>query len=114
MRVELPNPDEVLLPGMFVRARVKGALRPQAVLVPQKAVQQTANGHIVYLVNDQGVAEIRPVVMGQWIGSDWVVDQGLQPGERVIVEGFQRLAPGTPVRIGTPETSTKSAVAGER
>lgn len=114
VRVEIPNPDEVLLPGMFVHARVKGAFRPQAVLVPQKAVQQTANGHIVYLVNEKGAAEIRPVVMGRWVGSDWIVDQGLHPGERVIMEGFQRLAPGTPVRVSEPETSIKPAAAGDR
>lgn len=114
VRVELPNPDEALLPGMFVRARIKGAFRPQAILVPQKAVQQTANGHIIYLVNEQGNAEVRPVLMGQWIGSDWIVDQGLHPGDRVIVEGFQRLAPGAPVRFGDPATSTKPATAGDR
>ncbi len=109
VRVELPNPEENLLPGMFVRAWIKGAIRPRAILVPQKAVQQTANGHIVYLVNARGEAEIRPVVMGQWVGPDWIVDQGLTAGEQVIVEGFQRLAPGAPVRVAMAESATGSA-----
>jgi membrane fusion protein (multidrug efflux system) len=79
--------------------------------VPQKAVQQTANGHIVYLVNARSEAEIRPVVMGPWIGPDWIVEQGLQAGEQVIVDGFQRLAPGAPVRLATAKTPPAPAPA---
>jgi membrane fusion protein (multidrug efflux system) len=111
VRVELPNPEEALLPGMFVRAWIKGAVRPRAIRVPQKAVQQTANGHIVYLVNARSEAEIRPVVMGPWIGPDWIVEQGLQAGEQVIVDGFQRLAPGAPVRLATAKTPPAPAPA---
>ncbi|MEE4608846.1 MAG: efflux RND transporter periplasmic adaptor subunit, partial [Desulfobacteraceae bacterium] len=111
VRVELPNPEEALLPGMFARAWIKGAVRPRAIRVPQKAVQQTANGHIVYLVNERGEAEIRPVVMGPWIGTDWIVERGLQAGERVIVDGFQRLAPGAPVRLATAKTPSAPAPA---
>ena len=113
VRVEIPNPEGTLIPGMAVRVRVKGAFRPNAIVIPQKAVQQSANGHIVYVVNDKSVAEVRPVVMGEWIGQDWIAEQGLQAGDRVIVEGFQRLAPGIPVKIGSTEPSAQTAAPAE-
>ena len=99
VRAEMPNPKEELRPGMFVKAFMKGAVRPNAVVVPQKAVQQTANGHTVYVVNQKEQAEIRPVIVGEWIGEDWIINKGLKAGDRVIVEGFQRLAPGAPVKV---------------
>lgn len=98
VRAELVNPEGVLRPGMFVKATVQGDSRPNALVVPQKAVQQTANGHVVYLVSPEGTTEIRPVIVGDWVGSDWVIRQGLNAGEQVIVDGFQRLAPGAPVK----------------
>jgi membrane fusion protein, multidrug efflux system len=101
VRAELPNPKETLRPGMFVKAFLKGLVRPNALVVPQKAVQQTANGHTITVVNPKGLAEIRPVIVGAWMGEDWVINQGLKAGDKVIVEGFQRLAPGAPVKIAT-------------
>jgi membrane fusion protein (multidrug efflux system) len=98
VRAEVPNPKEELRPGMFVKAFLKGAVRPNAIVVPQKAVQQTANGHTVYLANAKDQTEIRPVMVGDWIGENWIINQGLKAGDRVIVEGFQRLAPGAPVK----------------
>jgi membrane fusion protein (multidrug efflux system) len=98
VRAEMPNPKEELRPGMFVRAFLKGAVRPDAIVVPQKAVQQTPKGHTVYVANAKDQAETRPVVVGDWIGQDWIIKQGLKAGERVIVEGFQHLAPGAPVK----------------
>jgi membrane fusion protein, multidrug efflux system len=98
VRAEVPNPKTELRPGMFVKAILKGAVRPNAIVVPQKAVQQTPNGHTIYLANAKDQAEIRPVMVGDWIGEDWIINQGLKAGDRVIVEGFQRLAPGAPVK----------------
>jgi membrane fusion protein (multidrug efflux system) len=98
VRAELPNTNGVLRPGMFVKANVKGDTRPNALVVPQKAVQQTDNGHVVYLATADGKAEIRPVIVGEWVGNDWVIKQGLKAGEKVIVDGFQRLKPGAPVK----------------
>ena len=97
VRAVVPNPDLELRPGMFVTARLKGAQRPDAVVVPQRAVQKSADGHVVWLVNDQGVAELRPVVAGDWVGEDWVIEQGLRGGETLVTDGLQRLAPGVPV-----------------
>lgn len=111
VRAELPNPQGVLRPGMFVKALVKGAVRPNALAVPQKAVQQTANGHVVYLVGEGEKAEVRPVVVGDWVGTDWVINQGLKAGDRVIVEGFQRLAPGAPVKVAAPPAASPAETA---
>lgn len=112
VRAELPNPKGVIRPGMFVKAYIKGAFRPNAIVVPQKAVQQTPNGHMVFVVDDKGTAEVRPVVVGEWIGEDWVVSRGLKAGDRVIVDGFQKLGPGVPVKALTPQangTATQSS-----
>ena len=99
VRAELPNPESKLQPGMFVEATLTGATRPNALLVPQRAVQQTSNGHVVFLVSSQGTAEVRPVVVGDWVEQDWIIEKGLKPGEQVITDGFQRLAPGAPVKV---------------
>jgi len=97
VRAVVPNPDLELRPGMFVTARLKGAQRPNAILVPQRAVQKSSDGHVVWLVNGQGAAELRPVVAGDWVGEEWLIEQGLGGGETLIIDGFQRLAPGVPV-----------------
>ena len=99
VRAELPNPKAKLQPGMFVKANATGATRPNALVVPQRAVQQTSNGHVVYLVNSQGAAEVRPVVVGDWVELDWIITKGLKSGDQVITDGFQRLAPGAPVKV---------------
>jgi membrane fusion protein (multidrug efflux system) len=103
VRAVLPNPKMELRPGMFVTAHVKGAVRPDAIVVPQLAVQQGANGHLVYVVNDAGAAEVRPVVVGDYIGGkDIVVLTGLHKGDRVVVDGVLKVVPGRPVRIVEP------------
>jgi membrane fusion protein (multidrug efflux system) len=109
VRAELPNPEAKLQPGMFVEADLSGATRPNALVVPQRAVQQTSNGHIVFLVSSQGMAEVRPVVVGDWVGQDWIIEKGLKPGEQVITDGFQRLAPGAPVKVTTAALTPESA-----
>ncbi len=109
VRAEIPNPKAVLRPGMFVKAWLKGATRPNALVVPQRAVQQTSNGQIVFVANDKGLAEARPVVGGEWIGHDWIINQGLKAGDKVIVDGFMKLAPGAPVKLVTPEEMKKAA-----
>ncbi|HPX60553.1 MAG TPA: efflux RND transporter periplasmic adaptor subunit [Deltaproteobacteria bacterium] len=103
VRAVISNPKGVLRPGMFVKAYMKGAVRPNALAVPQRAVQQTSNGHVVFVVNDKGQAEARPVMAGDWIDSDWIIKQGLKGGEMVIVDGFMKLAPGMPVKVVSAE-----------
>jgi membrane fusion protein (multidrug efflux system) len=103
VRAEIPNPKGDLRPGMFVKAYLTGATRPNALAVPQKSVQQTANGHVIIIANAKDQAEVRSVTVGDWVGQDWIINQGLKAGERVIVDGFMKLAPGMPVKLVSPE-----------
>ncbi|HEX5612272.1 MAG TPA: efflux RND transporter periplasmic adaptor subunit [Burkholderiales bacterium] len=98
-RAELPNPDGVLRPGQFVRVLLKGASRPNAMTIPQRAVLEGPQGKFVYVVNDKGQAEPRPIEAGEWVGDAWIINSGLKPGERVILDGVMKLGPGAPVRI---------------
>lgn len=102
VRAEIPNPNGDLRPGMFVKVYLTGATLPNVLAVPQKAVQQTDNGHVVYLVNAKGLFEVRPVTVGDWVGQDWIIKQGLKAGEQVIVDGFMNLTPGMPVKVVSP------------
>ncbi len=99
IRASLSNPDGVLRPNQHVRARIHGATRPKAVLVPQRAVQQGAKGSFVWVVDKEGKAELRPVVVGGFHGDDWFVDEGLAAGDRVVVDGGLTLRPGSPVTV---------------
>jgi membrane fusion protein (multidrug efflux system) len=100
VRAVLPNPRKDLMPGMFVTARVKGGTRTNAILVPQLAVQQGANGHLVYVVRQDGVAELRPVIVGDYHGAKEIfITNGLQAGDRVVVDGALKVIPGQPVKI---------------
>ena len=98
-RAELPNPDGALRPGQFVRVILKGATRPNAVKVPQRAVLEGPQGKFVYVVNDKSQAEVRPIEAGEWAGDSWVITSGLKPGERVILDGVLKLGPGAPVKV---------------
>jgi len=99
VRAVIPNPKGDLRPGMFVKANLKGALRPNVMVVPQRAVQQSTNGHIVWVADAKNLAEVRPITVGEWVDDHWIINHGLKPGDRVIVEGFMRLAPGMPVKV---------------
>ena len=99
IRAEVGNPDNQLRPGQFVRARLKGGVRPDAILVPQQAVQQGAKGSFVWVVDDAGTAEFRPVTVGPWHDKDWFIETGLAAGDTVVVSGALRLRAGVPVRI---------------
>jgi membrane fusion protein (multidrug efflux system) len=98
MRAELPNARGDLLPGQYVRVRVIAGTQ-QAIVVPQAAVLQDAGGRFVYVAGADGKAAQRPIRAGAWLGGDWVVLEGLQAGEAVIVDNLARLRPGTPVTI---------------
>lgn len=103
VRASFPNPKAELRPGMFVTAIVKGIVRPNAIVIPQLAVQQGSNGHLVYVVREDGTAEVRPVVVGDYEGDkDIVIVSGLQAGDRVVVEGVLKVVAGQPVKIAEP------------
>ncbi len=101
LRAEFPNPDSTLLPGMFVRALVEEGTRPDAILVPQQAVSRDTRGvPMVWVVADDGSVEHRAIRTGQTVGNTWLVNDGLEPGERVVTEGLQKMAPGITVEAG--------------
>ncbi len=97
-RAELPNPKGALRPGQFVRVILKGAQRPNAIVVPQRAVLEGPKGKFVYVVNAEGKAEPRPVTLGDWQDENWIVTAGVAPGDKVIVDGVMKIGPGAPVR----------------
>jgi membrane fusion protein (multidrug efflux system) len=89
-----PNPEATLRPGQFARVRARTQIRKGALVVPQRAVNELQGSYQVTVVDDQNKAHVTPVVMGDRIDSDWVVEKGLQPGARVVVEGLQKAKEG--------------------
>jgi membrane fusion protein (multidrug efflux system) len=98
VRVVFPNPDRVLLPGQFVTVRFRGAKKTDAILVPQRAVQQGPTGSVVFVIGEGNVAQPRTVKASNWEGAQWLIEEGLRPGERIIVGGIQKIMPGAPVQ----------------
>jgi membrane fusion protein (multidrug efflux system) len=99
LRALFPNPERVLLPGMFVRARLQEAVNPQALLVPQRAVSRDQKGQAVALVvNGEDKVERRQLATDRAIGDAWLVTAGLAAGDRVIVDGIQKARPGAAVK----------------
>jgi membrane fusion protein (multidrug efflux system) len=101
-RAELANARARLKPGQFVRVILSGAVRPDAIAVPQRAVLEGPQGKFVYLVDAESKVELRPVEAGDWQGDDWIIDKGLKAGDKVIVDSLLKIGPGAPVRIAAP------------
>ena len=96
---EVPNPDGALKPGQFVRVRLTGATKPKAMLVPSRAVLEGPQGKFVYVVADNKALP-KPVQVGDQIGDNWIINQGLADGDQVIVDGMARIFfPGAPVQV---------------
>jgi len=102
VRATVNNPEGFLRPNQYVRARVKGSVRPNAILVPQRAVQQGSRGHFVWVVGKESKAEQRPVGVGDWQGDDWFIYEGLKSGEKLVVDGALTLRPGMTVTVKKP------------
>lgn len=100
VRADIPNPDETLRPGQYVRVLIGGAFRPGAMVVPQRAVMQGPRGAFVWVVDRESKAEQRPVILGPWTGDLWIIESGLRADDRVVVNGSMGLRPGTPLTIG--------------
>ncbi|MBI5582250.1 MAG: efflux RND transporter periplasmic adaptor subunit [Deltaproteobacteria bacterium] len=111
VRATVNNPKGTLRPNQYVRARLKGAVRPQAILVPQRAVQQGSKGNFIWVVGPGGKVEQRPVTVGDWHGDDWFVFEGLRGGEQVVVDGGLTLRPGLAVTT-KPAAAPVAATAG--
>jgi membrane fusion protein (multidrug efflux system) len=99
VRAEFPNEQRVLLPGQFVRARIEAGVRPNGFLLPQRAVQVSPQGASVLIVDESGKVAARPVKLGDQRAGSWIILDGLAAGDRVIVEGLQKVQPGAAVRI---------------
>lgn len=97
-RATFQNPDRVLLPGQFVKVRLTGFVRDGALAVPQRAVQAGLGRQYVFVVGPGDTVATRDVQTGPWAGDRWIIERGLVPGDRVVVDGLQKVAPGRPVR----------------
>jgi membrane fusion protein (multidrug efflux system) len=99
LRALFPNPNRTLLPGMFAKARIVSGVVNNGILVPQPAVTRDPKGNaLVMVVTKDNKAAVRPIQVAQTVGDKWLVTGGLQPGERVIVEGLQKVQPDAPVK----------------
>jgi membrane fusion protein, multidrug efflux system len=99
LRAEVPNPENLLMPGMFARAQVVEAVNTNAVTVPQRAITRGgADTSTVLVVNDQNTVELRKIEIARTVGTKVVIAQGLRPGERILVEGSQKAPPGSVVK----------------
>lgn len=97
-RAIVANPEKRLLPGQFVRATVTGVSLDDAILIPEVALMQGAQGQFVYTVGEDGNAKISPVTLGRKVAEGWIVDSGLKAGDKLIVEGIIKVRPGGPVQ----------------
>ncbi len=114
LRIVFPNPEGALLPGMFVRAKVMEGVNGKAILIPQPAVTRNVRGEpYVLVVDNENKIQIRPLTLDRAIDDKWLVSAGLEPGDRVVVEGSQRVRPGATVTVATaskePATGAQTA-----
>lgn len=117
LRAEFPNPENWLLPGMFVMGQIAQAMAPETILVPQRGVTVGADGQAsVLLLQSNNVAQTQPVQLGEAVGGNWVIKSGLQAGDRVVVAGLQKARPGMEVHPrsgGSTTTNTVATTAGK-
>jgi membrane fusion protein (multidrug efflux system) len=109
LRAEFPNPQNLLLPGEFVRARIFAGQVQNGLTVPQRAVSLTETGGTVFVVDREGKAAVRPVELGAMVEGRWIVESGIRAGDRVIVSNLQKLRPGAPVKVVDAPTGRSAA-----
>ena len=105
-RATFQNPDRLLMPGQFIQVRLLGFARDSAIAIPQRAVQTGLGRQFVYIVGKGDTIQARDVVPGQWSGDQWIITSGLNPGDRVVVDGVQKVFPG---RTASPKPLADSA-----
>lgn len=112
LRIVVPNPKHLLLPGMFVRAAVQEGIAAQAILVPQQGVSRTPKGEpFALIVDEAGTVQLRMLTLNRAIGDQWLVSSGLKTGERLIVEGLMKVRPGAAVKAIPWESAKAGAPA---
>ncbi len=102
-RAEFPNAKDAVFPGQYVRIFIEGAILKKAILVPQRAVLNTAQGSIVMLVNEKNIVEARPIKVGINVDQMYLIDGGLNLGDRIITDGLVKARPGQPVSLEAPK-----------
>ena len=114
-RFKFSNPEGDFLPGQsyfypgqFVKIRIQGIIRPNAILIPQRAVQQSPAGSFVFVIDAESKVEFRSVKASTWYENEWLIESGLDAGERVVVEGFHRIQPGVRVSAVSYEQAASS------
>lgn len=113
LRSSFPNAKGYLRPNQYVRARMKGAIRRNAILIPQRAVQQGAKGHFVWVVNKEGKAEFRPVTVGDWYGDGLFIDAGLRAGDQIVIDGMLGVRQGETVKMKTAAAEQPATKSGQ-
>jgi membrane fusion protein (multidrug efflux system) len=111
MRASFPNPERLLRPGMFARIRVDGGMRADSILVPERAVTELQGKNFVWVIDAENKATQRPVTVGETLGSNLLIREGLKPGERIVLEGVQKVREGAPVQPMTPAEAAAQAQA---
>ena len=115
LRIVVPNPDQVLLPGIYIRAVVGSGTRENAILAPQRAITRDPKGNAFAMVLDaESKVQMRPVKVSSTVGDQWLVEEGLAAGERVIVEGLQKVRPGMPAKVAEPAKVAAPAAAAKK
>lgn len=112
VRATVPNPNETLLPGQFVRVVVEGLTRPDAIAVPERAVMQGPQGPFLYTVGADDKAQVKPVKLGISTPEGRIIDSGVEGGARVVVEGVVKVRPGQPVNAVSPDRLAAASTAG--
>lgn len=114
LRVLMPNPENELFPGMYVRARLAQGIDADAIAVPQQAVHRSNDGRAeVWVVKPDNKVALQPVEVGQVVSGSWLVNAGLKPGERVVVEGFQKISAGMEVKpVALPPAARQASLSG--
>jgi membrane fusion protein (multidrug efflux system) len=109
VRAEFPNPERILLPGQFVRARIEVGIRPHGFWIPQRAIQLSPQGASVMTIAQGDTIAVRPVKLGDQRGDRWIVLEGLKDGDRVVVDGIQKVQPGAHVRVVSADEPAASS-----
>jgi membrane fusion protein (multidrug efflux system) len=105
-RAEFANRRNVLRAGEFARVSLEGAVRPAAIVIPQRAVLENPKGKFVYILTADSKAEVRPVQAGNWAGDGWIIESGVNPGERVVLDGVLKIAPGATVQVAPAQAQS--------
>jgi membrane fusion protein (multidrug efflux system) len=112
LQATFPNPDGLLRPGQFGRVRLPVTTRKNAILIPQRAVQELQGTYNVFVVGNDSIAQIRVIKPGNRVGSDWVITDGLEPADRIVVEGLQKVRDGVKVRPTAAKAAPPDTTAG--